>query len=208
MSCIYDVYRVMNCGGFFRSFSAGRGFPNRRWGSSHYQGTPFANANSSTRPLATPRVCRPHRQPFVRTHCRIPRCPPSATALHVSALHGQPFACAHCSISRCPPFAAAQQTVRSGHPRRPPRCMRCTALKHPSFTALSSSSSLNSSPVATIVSRIARLTAGSRARSAGSSKISGCGRRRGGRGGRGWLLASQQGNSSLVETSAPQRLWS
>ena len=175
------------------------------------QGQPFACAHCSTSrcppSAANLHVCSSHGQPSLRAHCSISRCPPSAACVHVPESHGQPFSRNTFNSSRCSPLAAARQRT-SRRDRLPPRCMRCTALKHPSFTALSSSSSLNSSPVATIVSRIARLTAGSRARSAGSSKISGCGRRRGGRGGRGWLLASQQGNSSLVETSAPQRLWS
>ena len=52
------------------------------------------------------------------------------------------------------------------------RCRRCTALKHPSSAARCSPSSSNRSPVAATAARIPRLTAGSRARSAGSSKCS------------------------------------
>ena len=50
--------------------------------------------------------------------------------------------------------------------------MRSTALTQPRSAASYSSSFSNRSPVSAIASRIARLTAGSRARSAGSSKCS------------------------------------
>ena len=112
-----------------------------------------------------------HGQPFTRAHCSTSRCPPSAAPAHVHSFHGQPSARNAFSSSSCPLLAAVWQR-RSRPNRRPPRCRRCTALKHPSFTAAASSSSLNRSPVAATVSRIARLTAGSRARSAGSSKHS------------------------------------
>jgi len=65
---------------------------------SHHQGTPFANAHSSTCPLATSRVVRSHGQPFARAHCSTSRCPPFAALMHVFASHGQPFECTHCSI--------------------------------------------------------------------------------------------------------------
>ena len=122
-------------------------------------------------PAAPEHVHTLHGQPFARIHCSILRCPPFAAYAQVFAFHGQPFSRNTFNSSRCPSVAAAWQRS-SRRDRRPPRCLRCTALKHPSLTALFSSSSLNRSPVAATASRIARLTTGSRARSEGSSKFS------------------------------------
>jgi hypothetical protein len=80
--------------------------------------------------------------------------------------HGQPSARNNFNFSSCPVLAAASQR-RSLRDRRPCRCMRFNTFKRPSSTASSSPSSSNRSPVAATASRIPRLTAGSRARSAG-----------------------------------------
>ena len=137
-------------------------------------------------------------QPLARNHCTTSRCPPSAASEHAFSSHRQLLARAHFITSRCQPCAALEHVFAShGQPfsrndfnssrfpvlaataqrfcrrdRRPLRCRRCTALTHPRYTASCSASSYNCSPVAATASRIARLTAGSRARSAGSSKYS------------------------------------
>ena len=168
--------------------------------SSH--GQPFARAQCSTSrcppSAAAEHVSSSHGQPFSRAHCSRSRFPPNAAEQHVFSSHGQTFSRAHCSTSRCPLLAALQHVyVSHGQPparshfstssfpllaaashrysrrdRRPASCRRSTALKHPSSAARSSSISSNASPVDATAARIARLTAGSRARSAGSSKCS------------------------------------
>ena len=142
-------------------------------GMSH--GQPFACAHCSTSscpPSAASRhVYTFHLQPFARAHCRTSRCPPSTAAQHVPASNGQRPARNNFSFSSCPLLAAAlhRSSLRD---RRPASCRRCTARKYPSLTARFSSSSLNRSPVAATMSRVKRLTAGRRARSAGSAKFS------------------------------------
>ena len=138
-----------------------------------------------------------HGQPFARNHLSISRSPSDAAAALVSPSHGQPCARNHRSTSKCPPTAAAAHVLSShGQPISrnsfnfssfpllaaawhryargsiPLRSRRSTALTHPLFAALSPISSLNRSPVPATALRIARLTDGSRARSAGSSKYS------------------------------------
>ena len=97
--------------------------------------------------------------------------PAQAAAEHVSRSHGQPSARNTFNSSSCPLLAAAAQRS-SRRDRRPCRCRRFKTLKHPRITARSSPSSSSRSPVAATAPRIARLTAGSRARSAWSSKFS------------------------------------
>ena len=126
-------------------------------------------------PTAAPRGTRLPPHTSTSTHptgsCSSALTAAPRAAQHVDVSHGQPFARNTFNSTRFPPLAAASQRY-SRCDRQPRRCRRFSALKHPRFAAQISVSFSNRSPVSATAARIPRLTAGSRARSAGSSKYS------------------------------------